>query len=141
MEEAESWSPDGLVGWQETYEPRLKTFLGAWKTSKKIKRLRMPTGEPLSQRMRTSCTTKAWMRNYAARRSWAFDFLWWKHLDEEFFRPNEDQDHKARLATLSEAQRDAMEVLLEEKLKENEDTEIFTSGKGAAVAHLAKYLV
>lgn len=142
MEEPESWSPGGLVGWQETYEPRLQTFLGALEdVEKKEKKQAPPSGEPLSQRMRTSWATKAWMRNYAARRSWAFDFLWWKHLDEVFFGPNEDQDHKVRLSRLSEAQRKAMEPLVDEKLREDQDTEITVWDEKNAVSHLVRYLL
>ncbi|CAK7234017.1 hypothetical protein SBRCBS47491_008807 [Sporothrix bragantina] len=35
-----------------------------------------PGVAPLSQRMRANWVSNAWMRNYAAWRSWAFDFLW-----------------------------------------------------------------
>jgi hypothetical protein len=55
--------------------------------------------------MRESREKRTWMLNYAARRSWAFDFIWWKFLDERYFGPNENQDYRARLELPSEPQR------------------------------------
>lgn len=34
------------------------------------------TGIPLSRRMRESWEKRTWLLNYAARKSWAFDFIW-----------------------------------------------------------------
>lgn len=52
------------------------------------------------------------MLNYAARKSWAFDFVWWKFLDEGYYGLNEDQDYKVRLECLSESQREMMETFV-----------------------------
>ncbi|KIH93607.1 hypothetical protein SPBR_09178 [Sporothrix brasiliensis 5110] len=83
----------------------LPTFLSALEEVEKQQQQQQPAsaGEPLSKRMRTSWTSNAWMRNYAARRSWAFDTLWWKHVDDSLCGPNEDQDHKTRLAEMPAA--------------------------------------
>ncbi|ERS97076.1 hypothetical protein HMPREF1624_06405 [Sporothrix schenckii ATCC 58251] len=139
MDNPESWSPGGLVGWQQTYEPRLRTFLSALEEVEKQKQQPASAGEPLSQHM-SSWTSNASMRNYAARRSWAFDFLWWKHIDESLYGPNEDQDHKARLAEMPAAQLQILDDFVKQKLDEGEDAEVTVWDKDAAVAHLAQYL-
>ncbi|CAK7220435.1 hypothetical protein SCUCBS95973_004154 [Sporothrix curviconia] len=151
IEEPESWPVGGISGWQTVYEPRLQTFLAVLENAEKEKQRVSSTDSPtgtavswaasLSQRMRASWSSNTWMRNYAARRSWAFDFLWWKYLDEELFGPNEDQDHKARLATLTEDQRNIVEAFVAQKLEEGKDKEITTWEKEDAVVHLAKYLI
>lgn len=45
--------------------------------------MRMET--PLSTYMRESWETGRFWLTYAARRSWAFDALFWSFLDERFF--------------------------------------------------------
>ncbi|KJR86276.1 uncharacterized protein SPSK_02455 [Sporothrix schenckii 1099-18] len=139
MDKPESWSPGGLMGWQQTCEPRLRTFLSALEEVEKHEQQPVSAGEPLSQRM-SSWTSNASMRNYAARRSWAFDFLWWKHIDESLYGPNEDQDHKARLAEMPAAQLQILDDFVKQKLDEGEDAEVTVWDKDAAVAHLAQYL-
>ncbi|KIH86432.1 hypothetical protein SPBR_08685 [Sporothrix brasiliensis 5110] len=80
-------------------------------------------------------------RNYAARRSWAFDFLWWEYLDEDLFGPSEDQDHKARVAAMTTQQKGLIESFVARKLEEGLNKEIRTWEKEDAVTHLARYLV
>ncbi|CAK7234572.1 hypothetical protein SCUCBS95973_008981 [Sporothrix curviconia] len=139
MEDPESWSPGGVEGWQQMYGPRLDTFLAAMERVES--RRSVPPEAALSTRMRNSWNSKMWMRNYASRRSWAFDFLWWKHLDEGFFGPNKDQDHKARLAELPSGQRQIMEELVQQKLKEEEDKDITVWSSDDTVSYFQKYLL
>jgi len=72
----------------------------------------------LSEQMRQSWETGRWMINYAARKSWMFDLIWWRFLDEWYFGGNEEMDYKARLGMLSEAEREVMERLVRRKLGE-----------------------
>ena len=45
---------------------------------------RLPEGERWEKR--------TWMISYAARKSWDFDFIWRKYLDESYFGSNDNQD-------------------------------------------------
>ena len=76
------------------------------------------------------------MINYAARDSWAFDFIWWKFLDERYFGQNDDQDHRARLHLLSEAQKTAMDALVVTKADERLHRRIFEWDEGSAAARI-----
>lgn len=119
IEEPESWPLGGMNGWLEMYEPRLQTFLRALK---RVEAKKPPVEQDsllLSERMSSGWTNKAWMRHYAARRSWAFDFLWWKHLDEIFWGSNEDQDHKVRISLLTKQQQEMLEPFVARKLEES----------------------
>lgn len=73
---------------------------------------------PLSQQMRESWETGKWMVNYAARKSWMFDLMWWRFLDEAYFGLNEDQDYKARVGMLTEEEKDLMEAFITRKVQE-----------------------
>ncbi|KAI1096437.1 phosphotransferase family protein [Rostrohypoxylon terebratum] len=137
LEEPECW-PGGYQAWMEAYEPRLRTFLRVLEAEEKkmadadiagkMDNLTLADDDksskiPLSQRMRESWEKRTWMVSYAARKSWAFDFVWWKFLDEKYFGPNEDQDYKARLELLSQPQRDAIDSFVARKMEELEDGE------------------
>jgi hypothetical protein len=74
--------------------------------------------------MRESWEKRIWMVNYAARKSWAFDFIWWKFLDQSYFGPNENQDYQARLDYLSRPQRNVMESFVTIKVEESSNQEI-----------------
>ncbi|KAI9162701.1 Low-affinity potassium transport protein [Paramyrothecium foliicola] len=77
----EMWD-DGLQDWVHKYEKRLKTWLEALKDTEKDM---PPDSLPLSEYMRDSWDTGRFWLNYAARKSWAFDFIYWKYLEERFF--------------------------------------------------------
>ncbi|KAI9167633.1 hypothetical protein HJFPF1_03766 [Paramyrothecium foliicola] len=136
--EPEYW-PGGFRPWLEAYEPRQEIFLD------KDEKLSLHGGEQveiaLSQRMRESWDKKAWMVNYAARRSWAFDWIWWKFLDEKFFGENEEEDYHARLGLLSEPQRQAMDNFVARKLKERENQRLIKWSEEDAEALVAEVLV
>lgn len=145
LREPEWWS-EGYGSFMEVYEPRLETFICALETEEKKATRLLPTGgdkaePPLSQRMRESWKRRTWMVNYAARKSWAFDFIWWKYLDESYFGPNEDQDYKARLGLLSESQREAMEPYVSQKMKESEERRMVNWTDEEAAARLAEVLI
>ena len=124
LEEPEYWT-GGYNAGMEAYEPRFPTFLrvleaeekemAATDIVEKASASSLASGgkaeRPLSQRMRESWEKQTRMLNYAARKSWAFDFIWWKFLDKKYFGPNENQDHLDRLGLLSEPQRNVSETL------------------------------
>jgi len=87
LKSPEYW-PGGYTPWMEAYEPCLETFLRVLEGEEKkmwtssgsaggMASLPLSTdwNVPLSQRMRKSWESKTWMINYAARNSWAFDFI------------------------------------------------------------------
>lgn len=116
----------------EAYEPRLVTFLRVFEAEEKklaaadhAERVSGPTmaeggkmKPQLSQRVRENWEKRTWMVRYAARKSWVFDFIWWKFLDESYFGPSEDQDFHARLDCLSGPQRNLMESFVTCKMEE-----------------------
>lgn len=154
LEEPEYWT-GGYSAWMKAYEPRLRTFLrmleaeekvaAAADIAEKIGALSLAsngkTEKPLSQHMRESWEKQTWMVNYAARKSWAFDFIWWKFLNEKYLGPNEDQDHPVRLNFLSAPPRTAMQTFVAQKIEESKNREIVKWEDGHAADYLAKLLV
>jgi hypothetical protein len=72
----------------------------------------------LSARMRRSWETGHFWVAYSARRTWAFDGIYWRFLDEKFFGRNESGDFMERLKLLPSEQVEAMEGFVERKLRE-----------------------
>ncbi|KFG88002.1 phosphotransferase family protein [Metarhizium anisopliae] len=152
LEEPEYW-PGGYRAWMDTYESRLQTFLRALEAEEeKTKRAALTeranslprTDEevepPLSRRMRDSWEKQTWMLNYAARKSWAFDFIWWKFLDEKYFGSNAHQDHVARLKLLSASQQKVMERLVARKMEERTRRDIVEWSDEESAKYLAELL-
>jgi hypothetical protein len=114
----EMWD-NGIENWTSTYERRLQTWLLAMEDVEKD----MSPGLLLSAYMRESWETGRFWLNYAARKSWAFDTIYWKYLDERFFGKREDipteELWKARVNLLSEGERQAMEPLVKAKMEES----------------------
>lgn len=140
----------------EAYEPRFRTFLRVLEAEEMkmttANLARMANGMPqpvagnsrqsLSERMRESWERRTWMLNYAGRKSWSFDYIWWKFLDERYFGPNENQDYQARLGLLSEAQRKAMESFVTYKMEEDgRNGKTATWADGHAANRLAELLI
>ena len=71
--------------------------------------------------MRKGWETGHFWVTYAARRTWAFDGIYWEFLDEKFFGRNEGGDYLARLKLLPPDQVEAMESFVERKLREKEE--------------------
>jgi hypothetical protein len=124
LDQPERW-PDGIDTWREVYERRLKTWLRAME---KFEERVGVNAEPsrLSIHMRESWETGRFWLNYAARKSWAFDSIYWKYLDERFFgnRGSDVQNHqlwKTRLSLLTDKERTAMEPFVERKMMESKD--------------------
>lgn len=143
--EPECW-PGGYNEWMKAYEARLQIFLRVLEVEEKKMTETSGASLPdnngaastpsLSQSMRRSWEERDWMVNYAVRDSWAFDFIWWKFLDERYFGPNGDQDHRARLHLLSEVQKAAMDALVTAKAHERSHRRIFEWDEGLAAARV-----
>ena len=100
----------------------------------------------LSTYMRESWETGRFWLNYAARKSWAFDSIYWKYLDERFFgkRGSNAQNHelwKARVDLLTDKERMAMEPFVERKMMESKDRALIDWDPKNAKSYLAKVLI
>jgi hypothetical protein len=144
LEQPERW-PDGIDKWREVYDRRVKTWLRAME--KVEERVGVTTGSSrLSTHMQQSWETGRFWLNYAARKSWAFDSIYWKYLDERFFgkRGSNVQNHelwKARLDLLTDKERKAMEPFVERKMMESKDRILIDWDPENAKSCLAEVLV
>ncbi|KAK3298755.1 uncharacterized protein B0H64DRAFT_422494 [Chaetomium fimeti] len=130
LELAETW-PSGVDDWTRIYEGRLKTWFAAMERAEGM----VPNGGanqlaalpvPLSTYMRESWETGRFWLSYGARKSWAFDMVYWKFLDERFFGERVagvlKQDlWKTRLHMLTDEERAALEPFVERKMRESKD--------------------
>ncbi|KAH7176323.1 phosphotransferase family protein [Dactylonectria macrodidyma] len=143
----------GYREWVVAYEPRFQTFLRALVAEER----RMAATRsaftpytngkaepPLSQRMVETWTKRDWVLTYAMRKSWSFDFLWWKYLDEYFYGPNATQDYNSRLHLLTQPQKDAMDAFVARKMEESETPVLELASQwddGGGADRLAEVLV
>ncbi|KAK1973252.1 phosphotransferase [Colletotrichum cereale] len=128
LETAEMWS-SGIDKWREAYDMRLKTWLSAMKKAEAdmIEPGTLPA--PLSTYMQESWETGRFFLSYGARKSWAFDTMYWKFLDERFFGERKsgvqkDDLWKTRVHLLSEEERAAMGPFVERKMTESKERRI-----------------
>jgi hypothetical protein len=117
----EEW-PEGLGDWVTKYEPRLATFLRALESKARefIDQGRINESQVLYAPMRHSWETGDFWTAYAARKSWAFDGIFWRTLDERFFGDC-GNGFMERLKLLPTEQGAAMEGFVERKLCEKEE--------------------
>ena len=134
----------GIGDWVKTYEIRLETWLSAMKEAEEIAGSESRSTEfSLSAYMRESWETGRFWLNYAGRKSWAFDIIFWKYLDEKFFGQREDSIEKndlwkTRVHLLSKNARDAMELFVERKLEEIKERKLVEWEPEAAKSRLAE---
>ncbi|KAM5344390.1 hypothetical protein ACJ41O_012927 [Fusarium nematophilum] len=137
----EMWD-DGIDDWTSVYERRLGTWLLAMEEAEQEM---SPGSLLLSAYMRESWATGRFWLNYAARRSWAFDAIYWKYLDERFFGergrdiPTEEL-WKTRVHLLSEEERAAMEPLVQTKMEESKERVLVEWDAGEARQRLSSFL-
>ncbi|KAH7346435.1 phosphotransferase [Rhexocercosporidium sp. MPI-PUGE-AT-0058] len=139
---------DGIEDWVKFYEPRMKIWLSAMQTAE----AGATTGcnercmeVPLSTYMRESWQTGRFWLSYAARKSWAFDALFWAFLDERFFGIRQhgvlrNELWKTRLHLLSEAEKIAMEPFVERKMNETKERKLVDWNAEAAERRLVEIL-
>jgi hypothetical protein len=145
LETPEMWD-DGIDDWVKNYELRLETWLSVMKEVEESAVSESKSTElPLSAYMRESWETGRFWLTYAARKSWAFDTVFWKYLDERFFGQREDcveknELWKTRLHLLNEGVRDAMEPFVERKVEEMKERKLVEWDPEAAKSYLAEVL-
>ncbi|PVH76479.1 phosphotransferase [Cadophora sp. DSE1049] len=120
----EMWE-GGIEDWASVYERRLKTWLLAVEEAEQDM---SPGSLLLSAYMRESWATGRFWLNYAARKSWAFDTIYWKYLDELFFGEREKEE------------RVAIEPMVEMKMEELKDRVLVEWDAAEARQRLSSFL-
>ncbi|KJZ76304.1 hypothetical protein HIM_04386 [Hirsutella minnesotensis 3608] len=113
----------GLDDWVAHYEPRLETFLRVLKAKENsfVQQGRLKESDILSFRMEESWRSGRFWVSYAARRTWAFDAIYWQFLDEKFFGKLKNGDFRERIKLLPQDQVDAMEDFVQRKVAERQE--------------------
>ncbi len=141
LEVPEMWE-GGIDAWTSEYERRLPTWLSAMEEAEQDI---APGSFLLSAYMRESWETGRFWLNYAARKSWAFDTVFWKYLDERFFGER-DKDipaqelWKTRVQLLSQDERAAMEPFVHIKMEESKERVLVEWGDAEARERLSSFL-
>ncbi|KAM7214453.1 hypothetical protein V8F06_010147 [Rhypophila decipiens] len=122
IEGPENWD-DGIQDWASVYEGRLETWLSE---VKKAEKEMSPGSLLLSAYMRESWKTGRFWVHYAARKSWAFDAIYWKYIDEKFFGKREfhgpsEELWRLRFELLSEEARIKMQDMVKIKMEESKE--------------------
>jgi hypothetical protein len=122
LESPEYW-PKGLDDWAVTYEQRLGTFLQMLERREQngIQQGAIKSDQVLSTRMRESWESGAFWVNYAARKSWAFDGVFWNWLEKKFFGDSCGRSLESRIKLLSREEKNALESFVERKLEEQKE--------------------
>lgn len=127
-----NYEDGGLEGFTQIYDDRVKTWLEAVEDVEKepgLERVSLPHGIGLSRYMRESWETGRFWLSYATRRVWAFDEIYWKHLDERFFGKRSgdvrrEQLWTTRLNLLTDRERDFMEPLVQKRMEETKERKL-----------------
>lgn len=122
LETMEMWL-SGMDDWCAEYQKRLKTWLAALRKAEAETDKSSLLSAPLSTYMEQSWATGRFFLSYAARKSWAFDAVYWNYLDERFFGDRESgvAGHdlwRTRLHLLTDEERAAMEPFVGRKMAE-----------------------
>ncbi|OQD86719.1 hypothetical protein PENANT_c007G09858 [Penicillium antarcticum] len=119
LERPEYWDL-GLNDWTRVYGQRLEVWLEELVMREDADIARGSIGEEnrLSGLMRESWENGDFWVSYAARRSWAFDLVYWARIDRRFFGEGSMED---RIALLTEEERNGMEQFVQTKMNEMAD--------------------
>ena len=114
----------GIDDWSQKYDRCLEIWLRAVRKAEQDSTVKVE-GFLLSDYMQESWNTGRFWLNYAARKSWAFDTIFWRHLDERFFgkrryEADYEQLWEARIGLLSRSEKHAMDAFVEKKMKESQ---------------------
>lgn len=140
----EMWC-SGMEDWAQQYGRCLDVWLRAMERAEQNSN-ETPSGYSLSEYMQESWTTGRFWLNYAARKSWAFDSIFWKCLDERFFgkRLHEPASQeplwRKRIGLLNRAEKMAMEAFVDKKMKQSQNKELLTWSEREAQDRRAEVL-
>jgi hypothetical protein len=109
------------------YKPRSSMFLEALEEREDvmIRDRTLTEDQRLSGRMKTSRESGEFWMSYAARKSWAFDAIFWEQINTSprFFKDNSGYEEGLKL--LSKEERDGMEEFVRRKLRESETRTLY----------------
>ncbi|KAK3900869.1 kinase-like domain-containing protein [Staphylotrichum tortipilum] len=92
----------------------------------------------LSDCIRQSWDSGLFWANYAARKCYGFEPVFWEFLDERFFGENVQGGYEGRMHLLSEKAKRRMEVFVERKVEEMNDEKIVDWDAGEARSYLTE---
>ncbi|KAL3422329.1 phosphotransferase [Phlyctema vagabunda] len=118
LEQPERWD-DGIESWTRVYNERVQV----WFTGMEAAEKELGRKENLTTYMRESWETGRFWLNYAARKSWAFDSIYWKYLDEKVFGLRAETGNacdrwRRRVNMLSPEETVAMERFVKRKMED-----------------------
>ncbi|KAJ5556361.1 hypothetical protein N7494_000276 [Penicillium frequentans] len=121
LERPEAWS-QGLDDWAESFEKRLPIFLEELikQETSAINHGSLSENDRIAERMKESWESGDFWVNYAARRSWAFDMVFWAKVDQRFFGQGSLED---RFDLLTSEERNQMGEFVQRKLAQMKETE------------------
>ncbi|VBB80894.1 Putative protein of unknown function [Podospora comata] len=100
-----------------------------------------PKEPPLSVRMRKNWEDGSFWINYAARRSYGLDPIYWKFIDERLFGENPAGGYEKRAESMTTEARELMEMVVKDKMKEkNGERKVVEWFAEEARGHLARVL-
>jgi hypothetical protein len=86
-----------------------------------IQRGVLKSDQVLSTRMRESWDSGVFWVNYAARKSWAFDAVFWNWLERKFFGDNRGEGLESRINLLTSDEKNVLEPFVKRKLEEQKE--------------------
>lgn len=117
----------GIEDWAHIYDERVQTWFEAMEEAEKdVDLAALQLKAPLSMYMRQSWETGRFWMNYAARKGWAFDTIYWKYLDERFFGERlkdvpKEELWRTRIGLMTNSEREAMELFVAKKMEESKE--------------------
>jgi aminoglycoside phosphotransferase (APT) family kinase protein len=116
----------------------------AWSMDRHIEALSLEEADSdvvrLSDRMRRSWDSGAFWANYAARRCYGFEPVFWEFLDERLFGENIEGGYEGRMQLLSGNVKRRMELFVERKVEDSKEQKIVDWEPEEARSFLAEIL-
>ncbi|KAK3192348.1 hypothetical protein K4F52_001561 [Lecanicillium sp. MT-2017a] len=127
LRQPEYW-PAGLEDWERVYDGRLETFLKVMREAEDTAIVSglLAEGQRLSDKMRQSWQSGDFWVVYAARKSFAFDDIFWRKVYPRFFGPGTPEEGVLRkqAGILSEQDEKDLETFVSKKMEETQTREL-----------------
>lgn len=141
LDSPHDYDDGGIEAFAEIYNERVNTWLEAVREVERESEpgsFRIPHGIALSRYMRESWETGRFWLSYATRKTWAFDEIYWKFLDERFFgkrpdRISREQLWTTRLDLLTENERGLIELFVGKRMEETKVRKLVDSWDPAEI--------
>ncbi|KAF2441505.1 phosphotransferase family protein [Karstenula rhodostoma CBS 690.94] len=127
----------GFEDWCKVYQPRLETFLRVLyqREQTAILRGKLEPQNTLSENMRENWENGQFWIDYAVRRSWAFDAVFWTFIDKKFFGGNGKGDqYEERLWLLNDEAQKHIEAFTFKKVEDSRTRVLEEHGESETVS-------